>query len=168
MPQLQLVPPGTLVAELAQGEVDREGTVRITVLGAPAAKGSPHARVHNGHVVMHEGKRTKAWEALVRDAARDVVGDVPAPPFREVPLLVTLTFRLARPGGHWGRKGLKPSAPLYPSKKPDIDKLVRATLDPLIGTVFDDDSRIVELRVRKRFAVPGDEGATILVEEMPA
>ena len=137
--------------------------ITIDVLGTPAAKGSPHARVHNGHVVMHEGKKTKAWEGLVREAAAEVVGNVTAPPFVDQPLVVLMDFYLPRPAGHYGKNGLKSSAPARPNKKPDIDKLARATCDPLIGSVMDDDSRIVELVVRKHYAEPGREGARIVV-----
>jgi Holliday junction resolvase RusA-like endonuclease len=63
------------------------------------------------------------------------------------------------------KRGLKPSAPLTPATKPDIDKLTRSTLDSLIGAVFDDDSRIVRLVVDKQYAVPGAEGARIRVQE---
>lgn len=142
--------------------------VVIEVLGTPAAKGSLHARVHNGRVVVHEGKRTKAWERLVREhiAVQLFGGALPdAPMFVDVPLTVGIVFRLARPSGHWGKSGLKPRAAPMPHRKPDIDKLARATLDPLIGSVIDDDSRIVELNVRKTYAAPGQEGARIVVEE---
>lgn len=135
----------------------------MDVLGTPAAKGSPHARVHNGHVVLHEGPKTKTWERAVRDAAIEAIGAPETPPYVDVPLRVTVTFRLARPGGHWGKSGLKPSAPPYPSKKPDVDKLLRATLDPLIGTVMDDDSRIVYVVANKVYASPGNEGASITI-----
>ena len=146
--------------------------VVINVRGIPAAKGSPHARVHNGHVVMHEGKKTKSWERLVRESiALEIFdGSLPSVPlFVDKPLRVSIVFRLTRPGGHWGtgkRAGsLKPNAAVMPHKKPDIDKLARATLDPLIGSIFDDDSRIVELATVKTYASPGDEGARVVIRE---
>lgn len=140
----------------------------IDVLGMPAAKGSPHSRVHNGVVVMHEGAKVKSWESLVREQARaalNMTSRFTGPRYVDVPLSVGITFRLTRPSGHWGKKGLKPSALPMPSKKPDIDKLTRATLDPMIGSIFDDDSRIVHLAVVKTYASPGDEGARIVVKE---
>jgi Holliday junction resolvase RusA-like endonuclease len=143
--------------------------IAFNVLGAPAGKGSPQARVHNGHVVVHENRRTKTWEALVREAALVAIGDVRTPPFVDVPLVVTITFWLARPSGHWGKHGLKSSAPRHPAKKPDIDKLVRATLDPMNGTIFDDDSRIVSLVAVKSYAdLVGSAGASIRVERLDA
>ncbi|HZJ30733.1 MAG TPA: RusA family crossover junction endodeoxyribonuclease [Vicinamibacterales bacterium] len=61
---------------------------------------------------------------------------------------------------------LAPSAPALPRGKPDIDKLARSTLDALSGIVFDDDARVASLELRKVYAAPGDEGATITVEGM--
>jgi Holliday junction resolvase RusA-like endonuclease len=81
-------------------------------------------------------------------------------------IAVELIFRMARPAGHWGKKGLRPKAPYWPATKPDADKLARATLDSLTGILFDDDSRIVELSVLKRYAAPGQEGASITVREV--
>jgi Holliday junction resolvase RusA-like endonuclease len=84
--------------------------------------------------------------------------------------VVVVEFKLARPGGHWHptKGGLKPSAPAAPRSKPDVDKLARTTLDALTGIAFDDDSRIVDLVTRKRYAEPGREGARITVEEWKA
>lgn len=65
------------------------------------------------------------------------------------PIALTALFVLARPSGHWGsgaRSGvLRPSAPVMPAVRPDIDKLARAILDGLTGTVWRDDSQVVAL-----------------------
>lgn len=142
------------------------------VLGTPAPKGSNRAMVRGGRAVFVPGgskvnqTKLKGWDASVREAALEQLGPCLAPRFVDVPLAVSIVFRLARPGGHWRPKGgLKPSAPPFPSKKPDADKLARATLDSLSGLVFDDDARIVRLVVTKVFAEPGHEGATIQVQE---
>lgn len=148
--------------------------IRIEVLGTPAPKGSSRAFVvpgTNRAVVAPSGsaankKALKGWDAAVREAASAAVGPVAAPPFVETSLRVEITFRLARPSGQWGRRGLKPSAPKYPMTKPDLDKLARSTADSMKGIVYDDDSRIVEKVLRKLYADPGREGATIVVTAM--
>jgi len=149
--------------------------ITIEVLGTPAGKGNARAFVNKrtGRAVLasfgsgETAKRLRSWDALVREAARIAVGEVIAPPFVDTPLAVTLVFRIARPPGHWGKGKsagmLKPSAPPFPSVKPDADKLARSTLDPLTKVVFDDDSRIVDLAIRKVYAKPGHEGVTIAV-----
>jgi Holliday junction resolvase RusA-like endonuclease len=142
--------------------------ISIDVLGTPAPKGSNRAMVRGGFAVMVPGssnvgqQRMKQWERCVRDAAREAS----VATMREIPIRVAIVFRMPRPSGHFAKNGgLRPSAPGRPSVKPDIDKLARATLDALTGIVFDDDSRIVELALHKMYAVPGDEGARIVVQE---
>lgn len=142
----------------------------IDVLGTPAPKGSARAFFKAGMkraiVVKDNDAKQKGWDLNVRTQALAAMGEHPdGPAFVDVALAVTLVFRLTRPKGHWSPKGgLKPSAPARPATKPDIDKLARSTLDALTGLVFDDDSRIVKLSVRKEYAIPGHEGARIEVE----
>lgn len=145
------------------------------VLGSPAPKGSARAFLNkrSGRAQLipsgsaTNAKKLASWATAVREAARDDVGPRDEPVFVSRPLHVGITFLMARPAGHWGVKGLKPSAPTYPQVKPDIDKLARTTLDAMTGLVFDDDSRIALLVLRKQWASPGDEGAWIRVTELP-
>jgi len=148
--------------------------IEFTVLGRPASKGSGRAILVKGraiHVPSASDKNRReltSWDTAVREAALRVVNGSEAPPFVGTPLAVHLVFRLVRPADHWGKNGLRPSAPVFPVTKPDAEKLVRGTLDPLIGILFDDDSRIVRQLVEKVYAAPGTEGATIVVEELLA
>lgn len=144
----------------------------LSVFGTPAPKGSNRAMLRGGRAVFVPGGskvnaiKLKGWDASVREAALELLGDRAEPMFTHVPLTVAITFRLARPGGHWHAKGgLKNSAPSSPSVKPDVDKLARSTIDSLSGLVFDDDARIVRLVVSKEYAQPGREGAEISVWE---
>jgi Holliday junction resolvase RusA-like endonuclease len=146
----------------------------IDVLGSPAPKGNARAFMAGGKAVLSSfgsgsgEKRLRSWDAEVRSAAIAAtafkIGGSPV--YVQRPLSVGLVFRMSRPGGHWSKKGgLLLSAPKAPTVKPDIDKLTRSTLDALHGTIFDDDSRIVELGVVKTYAEPGREGARIVVKE---
>lgn len=155
--------------------VTLESCVCIDVLGTPAPKGSNRAMVRGGRAVFVPGGskvnqvKLKSWDVSVREAALEAVGSRAEPVFSHVALAVAIVFRLVRPGGHWAKKGgLRPSAPLSPQVKPDVDKLARATIDSLSGLVFDDDARIVRLVVSKEYATPGREGAEIRVWERKA
>lgn len=149
--------------------------IEFQVRGRSAPKGSGRAILNRKtgraqYVPSGSGANQKAlrsWDAAVREAAAAAVAGALAPPFVGVPLAVQIVFRLGRPAGHWGKQGLKPSAPAYPITKPDADKLARSTLDALTGILFDDDSRIVRQVVEKAYAAVGDEGATIIVEGVP-
>lgn len=142
--------------------------IELEVYGTPAPKGSNRAMLRGGRAVFVPGgskvnqEQLKSWDASVREA----IGQRAAPEFVDVPLAVSIVFRVRRPGGHWHKRGgLKPSAPQFPSVKPDVDKLARATCDALNGAIFDDDARIVRLTVAKEYAEPGREGATIRIWE---
>lgn len=41
---------------------------------------------------------------------------------------------------------------LLPSKKPDIDNIVKAVLDALNKVAYRDDTQVVELQVRKQYS----------------
>jgi Holliday junction resolvase RusA-like endonuclease len=146
--------------------------VHFDVVGRPAPKGSSRAFVIRGTnraVVAPSGSpqnkaALRSWDQAVRLAANEQVRGLDAPLFVDQALHLTICFRLARPAGHWGKNGLKPSAPPHPVSKPDLDKLTRATADSLKGTLYDDDSRVVNLSVWKEFAAPGTEGASITVD----
>ena len=145
--------------------------IQFEVLGHPAPKGSGRAMLIGGkarHVPSGSSVNQKAlrsWDVNVREAAVAALGWCESPMFVGRALECEILFRLARPAGHWGKKGLRPSAPSYPIGKPDAGKLARSTEDSLKGIVFDDDSRIVDLIARKRYAMPGTEGATITIRE---
>lgn len=121
----------------------------FTVHGLPAPQGSKR---HVGSGIMVESsKAVGPWREAVRaetQAAVTAAGGRPKGPVR-----VDLTFRLPRPRGHFGRRGLLPSAPLYPTVRPDLDKLARAALDGMVtGGAIRDDADVVELRVVKDYA----------------
>jgi Holliday junction resolvase RusA-like endonuclease len=146
--------------------------ITLDVLGTPAPKGSGRAMMIAGrarHVPSGSNANRDAlrsWDVAVREAARDAVGDIAAPPFVDVALEIDIVFYMRRPASHYRKDGsIKASAPARPRTKPDWSKLARATEDTLTGIVFDDDARISDAHVRKRWAAPGREGAHITITE---
>lgn len=146
--------------------------IQFSVIGTPAPKGSSRAMLSKAGKAVNvpygsttNERAQKSWAVDVADCAYRAMRG--APMFNGVPLFVNLTFRVVRPTGHAAKKGgLRPSAPAYPTTKPDIDKVARCTLDAMTGIVFDDDSRIVSLAVHKVYAEEGQPpGASILVAE---
>lgn len=150
--------------------------IRFDVMGTPTPKGSNRAIARGGRAFFVPGgdaetrKRLATWDQNVRQAAVIAAGaagyDLKTPCFVDGGVRVLLTFRLRRPKGHWGKKGLSPKAPAYPFTRPDVDKLERAVLDALTGVAFADDCQVCEVIKSKVYADPGDEGASITVEAM--
>lgn len=145
----------------------------LEVLGTPAPKGSGRAMLIGGkarHIASGSTanqRALKAWDVAMREAAHAAVGNVAAPPFVGVAIALAIEFRMARPVGHWGKGKnagrLTPSAPLYPLSYPDSSKLLRATEDSLTGIVWDDDSRVSLHHIDRLYALPGREGATVVI-----
>ena len=72
------------------------------------------------------------------------------------PIYIQIWYGLPRPQSHYGtgrNSGkLKPSAPKYPAKKPDIDNYEKFIFDCLNGVVYRDDSQVVSCRHDKRYS----------------
>lgn len=116
-------------------------TAPFFVSGEPAAQGSMRAFVVKGRAVMtHNSKGVKPWRDAVAESALAAGWREPL----DCAVELTVTFFYLRPASHYGKKGLRPSASLYPEKAgKDLDKLVRAVGDALTGIAWRDDRRIV-------------------------
>jgi Holliday junction resolvase RusA-like endonuclease len=133
---------------------DHGQAITFFVPGMPAPGGSKRAfRGPGGRILVTEDcRRSRPWRAVVQVTAHAAHA---APPL-EGPLRLTVTFTLPRPRAHYGRRGLRPSAPPYPTTRPDLTKLLRALEDACTGLLWRDDSAIVEQVVGKRYGdVPG-------------
>jgi len=129
------------------------------VQGIPVPKGSKSLiRTKSGRYVMVEGgnlkKRhtLKSWMRAVQHVAESVV-DCPIPG----PVVLEVTF--------WLPRGKTIDRDL-PCVKPDWDKLSRGVCDALENAgVYENDSRITDAHVYKRYAKELGPGATITIRE---
>ena len=129
----------------------------FTVLGRPVTQGSLRAfkSPKTGQVVVTHDRagELRSWRhdiATVARAARDQDGTGWNGVAIE-PLCVWLTFEFTRPPSHLGARG-----DVLPSRArdlpgPDLDKLVRAALDGMTGTLYDDDKRVAQIITQKRY-----------------
>lgn len=132
----------------------------FTIPGKPAAQGSKR---HLGNGVMVEScRRIPGWRSDARTAATlDLPDDWPL----DRPMLVTMAAFFARPKSHTigGRnEQLTKSAPAYPGRVGDIDKIARALLDALTYVLWLDDAQVVELDCLKRYAQPGEPACVVV------
>ena len=144
--------------------------IAARVYGKPAPQGSKRA-----YIVRAKGKRdrvavtessaaVKPWREAVAAAWREAGAHLSGA------VAVEARFYLDRPRGHYGTgrnaDRLRPSAPLYPTSAPDLDKLVRSTLDGLTtANAYEDDARVVDLTTRKRYATPEQPAGVHLIVE---
>lgn len=133
--------------------------VEFEVYGQPQPKGSTRAfaRLVRGRpvaAVTSDNRNLKTWAALVADVAqKHAKGTFFA---AGEPVYVLLRFAVQRPQS-------LPKRVLQPTKKPDLDKLARAILDALTGTIVHDDAQVVDLRCVKRYAA-FDEPPSVYVQ----
>lgn len=145
--------------------------ISFVVRGVPAPQGSKSylGQTHSGKARFRESsKRVAPWRSDVRDAALAELERKGVDGLVTGAVNVKIAFRLPRPKGHHGARGIRPSAPLRPTSKPDLDKLTRAVLDALTGLVLADDSQVVGLIVSKVYDDGEPAGATVWVEEVPS
>lgn len=141
--------------------------IELTVIGTPAPQGSKSAVVRGSHAVLIEGSSTKgrnahrawreavAWEAHAVALRHGHFDD-------DAPLRITAEFWMPKPKS-------RPKRARWADRKPDIDKLLRSTLDGLAdGGLVRHDSRVVDVRALKRYVVPGRASGAVLTVEYAA
>ncbi len=141
--------------------------ITIRVAGVPAPQGSKR---HVGGGRMVESSRAVGpWREAVRAETQRVI-EATADPHYLAPfgVQVTVKFTLPRPQGHYGTGShattIRPSAPRWPHRKPDLDKLIRAVLDGITqGGAIADDAQVVRIAAQKTYGTPG---AVITIEEL--
>lgn len=137
--------------------------IRFFVPGIPKTAGSKRSFIHphtKRIVTVEDCKKSADWRGDVKKFALEAMRD------RELldeALSVVFVFMLPRPSSHLGAKGIRPSAPLYPDRKPDVLKLARAAEDAMTSIVWTDDSRIVDEHLFKRYSDSGKAGCFIAV-----
>jgi len=143
-------------------------TLAFTVTGEPKGQPRPRAfarKMGNVHVArFYDSDVADAWKQAVQIVVLDA-SIVHKWPLTLGPVAISLCFSLPRPKSHFGAKGLKASAPLHHSGKPDADNLAKLVMDQITksGRIWRDDSQVVSLRVEKLWASGNESGCSVLI-----
>src|SRR5690606_12970535 len=144
---------------------DDDLALMVRVHGIPAPQGSK--RHVGGGRMIESSKKVGPWREAVKAAVLAATGRRPTT--LDGPGEIVMTFFLPRPRGHYGTGRnagrVRDSAPTEPTTKPDLDKLVRTTLDALtdVGAIRDD-AQVVRIEAAKGYSRPEESpGATIHV-----
>ena len=136
------------------------------VLGTPVPQGS--VKAFGSRVVANNEQALGSWRSDVASAAQRAK---PADWDINAAISLRCEFVFPRPLSHYGTgknaTKLKPSAPRYHVKTPDVDKLVRGVADSIGDAVarvlLNNDSQIVTLYAAKRYSTNDFLGAIITV-----
>ena len=125
--------------------------LKIVIPGLPIGQGRPKFSTINGHPKAYDPEKSRNYKAYVRMLATQAMKDsgftmIEGPcclsiyAYFEVPKSKSKKFREA------ALNGLE-----YPTKKPDIDNIIKAIQDALNGLAYKDDALIVRLGVTKLY-----------------
>jgi crossover junction endodeoxyribonuclease RusA len=122
--------------------------LNFTVYCHPEPQGSSKAFVVAGKArITSDNKNLKPYRQTITCTVLDELNrrriDTPVAPKHE-PVDLNLVFVLRRPAS-------APKRRKRPAVKPDLDKLIRATLDALTGVLFLDDGQVCSLSVTKEY-----------------
>lgn len=118
-------------------------------IGIPVAKGRPRFSMAQGFVRAYTPAKTRHYESNVLAQA---IGYRPAEPI-DTAIAVELIFYLPIPKSMPKKdRFLAEREELGVIKKPDLDNLMKAAIDPLTGVFWTDDSRITYKAAHKLYS----------------
>jgi Holliday junction resolvase RusA-like endonuclease len=133
-----------------------DDTITFEVLGIPAPQGSKSVFVNpkTGKPILADAnpKKLKEWRTVVAEAAQVAIADSVQHTTLTEPVTVRMIFRF-------------PAVKSDPDRvvhivKPDVDKLIRSTLDALVhGGLLADDSQVFSVQATKAYCRDTDQGA---------
>lgn len=138
--------------------------LRFFVPGDP--RGQPRARSARAGLrsrVYTPRTACDGWKESVRlEALRAMAGGAGGPPFTRAALSVV--FRVQRPAGHLRADGgLRASAPVHHTGKPDLDNALKAVMDALTETgVWNDDTAVDRVSAAREWAGDGRPAGAVV------
>lgn len=135
-----------------------------SIIGTPKPQPRPRAFSRGGRAGVYNPKTADAWKATIAASLVE---------YRDLQLegriWLNLEFRMLRPKSHFGTgrnaENLKKQAPDHHIQKPDIDNLVKSTMDAITNLgLWRDDCQVDNLITRKVW-VDDDPGVNIIIEQ---
>ena len=118
----------------------------ITIHGEPTGKARPRVFNRGGKSMAITPEKTVMYENLIKICYADQAGHF----FGEMPLNMHVTAYYSIPKSASKKKAtMMQSGEIRPTKKPDLDNVIKCVADSLNGVAYKDDSQIVTIRTDK-------------------
>ena len=125
--------------------------IEIIIQGNPTAQQRHRFGYRKGKIHTYDPSSQKKDDFLVL-----IHNQAPKSPLKGA-ISLTCKFYCTRPKAHFGTgsnaKKLKTSAPLWVSKRPDIDNYLKLIMDAGNGVLYQDDSQIVKVLMLKSYSI---------------
>jgi len=139
----------------------------IIITGEPQAKGRPRISSFGGKARAYTPAATRKAEERVAAVWRDC--GLPMV-HAKVPLEIIVEANHERPKTHYLKSGELSSEgrrSMRPTKRPDLDNIVKLVLDGLNGVAYHDDAQIVAIHASRHWATKGSTYVTIRAASDP-
>ncbi len=125
--------------------------VKFTVLGEPKGKGRPKFSRRGQYVQTYTPDATVSYENLVKLEYERQCGTVQFPKDTQLEMRIMAYFSIPKSKSKKVKQLMRDKV-LRPTKKPDIDNIVKIIADGLNGIAYYDDAQIVDIAVRKFYS----------------
>lgn len=119
--------------------------IKFVVYGSPVGLKRHRAYRRGRAMIMVDPSKNDKSDFLAQ-----AIQNKPIKPF-DSPILLEVIAYFQRPKNHFNSKGLKKNAPLFCSKIPDADNVLKFVGDALNSVFWTDDKLIVDARVVKKY-----------------
>lgn len=128
-------------------------TVKFSVPGEPQGKGRPRSAVIKGKnkkpkIINYTPDKTVIYENLVKTEYERQVGKIRFPDDEPLDMRIIAYYRIPQTASKKVQQ-LMEAGEIRPTKKPDMDNIVKAIADSLNDVAYRDDKQIVDCLIRK-------------------
>ena len=138
---------------------------KFVVSGEPVGKGRPRFTRVGGYARAYEPKKTKTYEELVKKSFIEQNPDYKTiPQGKAVTLFITLEYKIPK-GTSKKNRLLMAGKKICPTKKPDLDNVLKSICDGLNRVAWYDDSQIVSIFIDKFYSDEPSAEILIITED---
>lgn len=124
--------------------------VVFEVPGEPRGKGRPRFNKQTG--TAYTDSETKAYEKKIVAYYRKALGGFRWPESAVVSVDVVAVYPMPKRATRAAVAAMQ-SGKLLPTRKPDVDNVLKAVLDALNGVAYSDDAKVVSVSARKQYGI---------------
>lgn len=127
--------------------------IKFIYYGEAVGKGRPRYSTQGGYVHTYTPKKTKEFESAIQNAfLSEYTGARPVYPEGKV-LYAEILIGVSVPKSYSKRKREDCLlGNIAPTKKPDIDNIIKSIFDALNGLAYEDDSQIIQVYAHKKYS----------------
>lgn len=127
--------------------------ISFKVPGEPRGKGRPRATRMGNNIRLYTDAKTSAYENLVALACQQAMQAAGQPPLTGALALSVIAYVGIPKSTSKAKREQAAEGYLRPTKKPDLDNIIKAVLDGLNGVAFVDDVQVVNISAKKLYAI---------------